>query len=215
MKSYTKGIALILEGATELVFYEEFLLNLSNKNNFNISKETDEETFQEFYEVKTSNNYLSIKLNNVGTITQITNQGEWFKNNCYRKHKTQWKVFLCYDTDSPNRDVSKFNEGDWKRLKDELLLYGTNVVDLAASYDIEDVLLTDLENVLKFLKLPKDTKIPSGKSGKSKMKKLFRLAGKPYHEGERSRELIKSLNFQTIIDNSPEIPFAELLKEIE
>lgn len=215
MKSFTKGLALILEGATELVFYEELLLNLSNKNNFNLSKQIDEETFQEFFEVKTSNNYLLIKLNNVGTITQITNQEEWFKNNCYKRHKTQWEVFLCYDTDSPNRDVSKFNDGDWKRLKDNLLSYGANVVDLAASYDIEDVLLSDLKNVLEFLKLPKDTKIPSGKSGKSKMKKLFRLAGNTYHEGERSRDLIRSLNFQTIIDNSPEIPFAELLKEIE
>ena len=91
---------------------------------------------------------LLIKFNIVGAVTQIIHSGKWFANTCVKKFKIPWQVFLCYDTDSPDKDISKFYEDDWKLLRDELKkAKAKDIVDLAASADIEDVMLVDLEGM--------------------------------------------------------------------
>ena len=65
-----------------------------------------------------------------------------------------WKVFLCYDTDSSEYDITKFYQDDWKLLRKDLIKAKTEeIIDLAASADIEDIILTDLSGVCAYLVL--------------------------------------------------------------
>ena len=84
---------------------------------------------------------------------------------------------------------------------------------MAAQADIEDIMLVDVDSIFKFLSMNPVT-VPSGSKGKMKMKKLFRLKGPgvAYHEGTRAEPLIKSLNFEKIIKDSP-VPLVEIEKE--
>lgn len=75
---------------------------------------------------------------------------------------------------------------------------------MAANADIEDIFLTDLPGICRFLGLetPKPEKI-IGKKGKSKIKRLFKIAGTTYHEGTKAKNLIDALNMEYIIENAP------------
>ena len=64
--------------------------------------------------------------------------------------ETAWTVFLCYDTDEHNSDITKFHEGDWAMLRESISPAAQKVVGLAAEADIEDVMLCDLPGVLSF-----------------------------------------------------------------
>jgi len=150
-----------------------------------------------------------VKTYTVGTIIAHTQApANWFKNSCKLQHKhIDWTVFLCYDTDSHNNDISQFYEGDWKELRKSLYKNRrTSIIDLAASADIEDIMLLDIEGVCSFLGIIQ-CPIPPGRKGKSKMKKIFRDNGSCYHEGEKAKLLIEHLNKDTIISKSS-IPFS-------
>jgi len=68
--------------------------------------------------------------------------------------KINWVVFLCYDTDSHNRDISQFYEGDWSELRKSIENNSrTSIFDLAASADIEDIMLLDIDGVCSFLEI--------------------------------------------------------------
>lgn len=86
---------------------------------------------------------------------------------------------------------------------------GVKIYDFASCADIEDLFLLDFGGVCKFLGLPSATKMPSGNKGKSKIKKLFRLAGSYYHPGERAEDLIKALDMRTVVQKSS-LPFQKL-----
>lgn len=59
-----------------------------------------------------------VKINNVGTVTQMTNLAEWFLRACVARHRSiPWHVFLGYDTDDYSARITKFHQGDWKRLR--------------------------------------------------------------------------------------------------
>jgi hypothetical protein len=112
-------------------------------------------------------------------------------------------VFLCYDTDSAEYDISKFYRDDWKILRKDLAkAKAEEIIDLAASADIEDIILTDLAGVCAYLGI----QIPEelfGRKGKAKMKALYRSCGNTYHEGDKAEAMIEELDFQKIIDCSP------------
>lgn len=211
---YTKYVAFILEAATEKVFYLNLLKYFCDKH-INAELVRMNEDGEIFYLVKQQSRKILIKIYSVGTITQITNSGTWFTNRCQKKHKGDWTIFLCYDTDNYQADISKFYEGDWRLLRKELEHSGKNkVIDLAANADIEDIMLLDSEGVYRFLGLDPQP-IPTGNKGKSKMKKIFRMkgSGSAYHEGERAKPLIEALDTEKIVNNSP-IPFKEIEKAI-
>lgn len=202
-EEYSKGIAFIVEGVTEKVFYRSFLQWLSDKNvGCSFEKINNSDDGEVAFKWKNGKNSVLIKFNVVGAITQVVHSGKWFANVCAKKHKFPWKVFLCYDTDSHNKDVSKFYDGDWKLLRDELTkAKAWEIIDLAASADIEDVMLTDADDICKYLGTPMPLEL-SGRKGKAKMKALYRSCSKTYHEGEKSADMIKNLNFQKIIDEN-------------
>lgn len=201
---YTKGIAFIMEGATEKVFYRSFLQWLAENNKGCSFIKADNIGIGEIaFEWKSGKNTLLIKFNVVGAITQVTHSGKWFANTCSKRYKIPWQVFLCYDTDSHDNDISKFYEGDWKLLRDELKkAKAKEIIDLAACVDIEDVMLVDLGGICKYLgiSIPAELK---GRKGKAKMKALYRSCGRTYHEGEKAADMIEGLDFQKIMDEGP------------
>ena len=204
---FEKGIAFILEGDTEKVFYLSLLKFLCKRYiGVSFQKQTDPNSGEIFYILGDDKHSVLIKFNVVGTISQITNSGNWFEKRCYGQYKNlNWTVFLCYDTDNYTPNISKFYEGDWKELRKNISKRKTcSIIDLAAQADIEDIMLLDADGIFKFLDMPPIT-IPTGSKGKSKMKKIFRAkgSGSAYHEGARAEKLIESLNFDKIISESP------------
>jgi len=202
---FSKGVAFILEGATEKVFYIALLEHFCKKHTgYLLEKRNNTETGEVFYVLSCENYCVIIKLYVVGTISQVTNSGIWFQRACYEEHKsTEWTVFLCYDTDSYTADISKFHEGDWKELRNSLgSSKAKEIIDLAAQADIEDIMLVDEENIFSFLEI-EPRAIPSGRKGKVKMKNLFRDAKKAYHAGDRAKALVEVLNFDKLVKDSP------------
>ena len=202
-REYICGVAFILEGETEKVFYQELLEHFCNRypGTCIIKNESIEEG-EVTYSICYGDKRILLKFNNVGTISQITNTGDWFLSRCLQQHKNiKWTVFLCYDMDDYAPDISKFYAGDWKRLRDRISKGGrAKIIDMAAKADIEDMLLLDLDGVFHYIGI-NPCPLPNGKKGKSKMKQLFRMKGlgSAYHEGERARPLIRSLDMEKII----------------
>ena len=203
MGEYTRGIAFVLEGATEKVFYRAFLKWFAEQNNSSFVKGDNLDNGDIYFEWDNGAETILIKFNIVGTVTQVSHSGKWFANKCAKKYKMPWKVFLCYDTDSSEYDITKFYQDDWKLLRKDLVkAKAEEIIDLAASADIEDIILTDLSGVCAYLGIDVPEKL-SGRKGKAKMKALYRSCGNTYHEGDKAETMIESLNFQRIVDYSP------------
>ena len=204
-----------MEGATEKVFYSSFLRWLAKNNEGCSFNKIDNHDIGEIaFEWESGDEAVLVKFNVVGTVTQVTNSGKWFANTCSKKYKIPWRVFLCYDTDSPDKDISKFYQDDWKLLRDELKkAKAKEIVDLAACADIEDVMLIDIEGICKYLGISVPTEL-KGRKGKAKMKALYRSCGSTYHEGEKSADMVETLNFQKIMDDGP-IDLHKLVDEIK
>lgn len=204
---YRKGIAFILEGDTEKVFYLALLKHICQKyEGVFFEKCTDSNSGEVFYTLGNADQKILMMFNVVGTISQITNSGNWFEKRCYGQNKNlEWTVFLCYDTDNYAPNISKFYEGDWRELRKAIAKHKTCfIIDLAAQADIEDIMLLDVDNIFKFLEM-KPIPVPAGSKGKSKMKKIFRAKGQgnAYHEGVRAEPLINALDLDKIIAVSP------------
>lgn len=106
MTDFTEGIAFIMEGKTEKVFYKcflEYICKSHPENNFYKENSEDGEVF---FVWENSEKKIMIKFYVVGTISQITNSGSWFANKCANKIKIPWSVYLCYDTDSSDNEIS-------------------------------------------------------------------------------------------------------------
>ncbi|MBQ8280464.1 MAG: hypothetical protein IJZ23_11525 [Roseburia sp.] len=204
MEDYTEGIAFILEGTTEKVFYKAYLdYLLKMESEASLVRDSSSEDGEIIFCWSKGNKKILIKFYVVGTITQVVHSGKWFLNRCCKKHKIPWTVYLCYDTDSSNANISKFYEGDWKNLRQELeKAKAKRVIDLAASADIEDIMLYDIESIIAFLNVPMPEKLV-GRKGKAKMKALYRSAGKTYHEGDRAKDMIEALDFSKIVERAP------------
>ena len=175
-------------------------------NGITLSKQTDSGSGEVFYTLENSSKRVLIKFNIVGTISQITNSGNWFETRCYSQYKNlEWTIFLCYDTDNYIPNISKFYEDDWKELRKAISKRKScSIVDLAAQADIEDIMLVDADGIFKFLEI-KPIAIPTGSKGKVKLKKIFRAKGQgsAYHAGERAESLINALDLDKIISTSP------------
>lgn len=165
-EDHVRGIAFIFEGTTEKVFYRNLLKWIATQNGCSFEKIVSKKDADIYYTWNYQGKQTLIKVNTVGTITQITNAGKWFINACSKTHKLSWRVYLCYDTDNAQNDISKFYEGDWKLLRTELQKVNADVIDLAASADIEDIMLCDVESICSFLAINVPEKIPGRKGNK-------------------------------------------------
>ncbi|BAK44978.1 hypothetical protein [Eggerthella sp. YY7918] len=201
MSKLQQGVALIVEGTTEKVFYQVYLEYCClHYSGFQIERQFINGDLSFIVKGPDCEGCLVV-FHSMDTITQMPNAGAWFKNVCKASFATlPWRVFLCYDSDEYHYPVTKFHEGDWERLREEIGLDAEGIYDLTAEADIEDVMLCDYEGVLSWLGLPADTVRPSGRNGKSCMRNLFRLSGErgAYHTGERSRPLVEALDMNAI-----------------
>jgi hypothetical protein len=211
-KDTEKGMAFVFEGQTEKVFYTRLLKHfVSRRSGYTIENRTNGS--ESYYQIGSDHDKkpsIIVKMHTVGAITQVPNSGTWFNSFCLKKHRgINWSVFLCYDMDSYNDDITKFHEGDWLELRKSLMRPNVSqIIDLAARADIEDIFLYDMDSVCEFLGISNFLPL-SGRKGKVKLKGLYRQAGKYYHEGERAADLINALNMDTIVHSSP-IPFGEI-----
>lgn len=207
---FEKGLAFIVEGDTERVFYEEYLTKVCVDREIRMSK--DEKSQENKHILTKDDRAILVMIDNVSSVTQMPNSAMWFRRACLDSfNEIPWHVFLGYDTDDYSGDITKFYKDDWLYLRQEIEKDAASVTDLAAKADIEDIMLYDLEGVLAFLGLNPDTKAPSGRKGKAKMRKLFRMVStsNAYHEGERARDLIRSLNMEKLEASAP-IPLSSI-----
>ena len=211
MNKYNQGIAFIVEGDTELVFYEEYLSFVVQSNpGWSIVPLNEIGVIS--FELLSSKGLSIIKMYSPGTITQVPKSGIWFVEECYKPLcSIPWIAVLAYDTDGYNASITKFHEGDWELLRSQLSDYTNTIIDLAACADIEDAMLCDLEGIISYLGLPEGTEMPTGRKGKSKMKKLFKEVNirNKYREGQRARTLIRSLDMGRI-EQHTSIPLSAL-----
>ena len=210
-----RGLSFIVEGATEKVFYLEYLSQLCKDKGLVLKK--DLETQEDRYTIASANDEKIVMMASVNSVSQMTNSATWFDRACVGENpKVVWTVFLCYDTDEYNSDITKFHEGDWAMLRESIAPSAQKVVDMAAEADIEDVMLCDLPSILSFLGLPQQTKIPPGNKGKTKLKKLYRKVApnRAYHSGERAKDLISHLDMAKVRASAP-VPLKEIDRAIE
>ena len=201
---FEKGFAFICEGDTEKVFYYRLLSYLCEKHRAKIKKIQDKDDHDIKYLLTYNGNSYLIKMQIVGTVTQVPFSGKWFVSQCLSKHRSEvpeWIVFLCYDTDSYSSDVSKFQKDDWKILRKNLR-GAEEVIDISASAEIEDALLEDLKGICRYYDIPEPDMPLLGKTGKAKLRGYLRKYKAYYHPGDRAQDLICSLDMQTIIDKS-------------
>lgn len=195
-------VVFVCEGDTELYFYETLLSHLSYRNpEYVYSVEFDDQRNEYIHHMVSTDTTVIATMRVVGSISQIFHITHWFS--MYKKEfpADTWTVFLCYDTDSYTYGITKFREGDWDFLRNKLRAKNVRVIDLAAQAMIEDVMLLDSEGVCSYLEVPSQD-IPGAVHGKAAMKKFFRTHGAVYHEGERAKPLIESLDMDKIINTS-------------
>lgn len=176
----SKCLVLFVEGDTEIEFYKQVIANarkLHPAGRF--------DTSIEYRNVKGVGGFKNIALRKF--TKDIKNK---YDNNC------EFTVVLCSDT-----DVFEFASKPpvkWEEIKKELKANGADkIIHVQARKSIEDWFLYDLEGILKFLRLGKNTKV-SGKNGYDKLQRLYKQANKVYFKGIKSNGMIGHLNVEKI-----------------
>jgi hypothetical protein len=174
-----KCLVIITEGETELEFYKRFVKSVREEGKrFTVHIE-----------------YINV--------SGVSN----FQNDAVRKFVKQiqpkygadtlYTAALCYDT-----DVFEFAQKppvDWTNVEKELRNYGAvNVIHVKAKRSLEDWLLLDSSNIMRFLRLPENTRI-AGESGYKKLQNLFAKANKIYFKGKRCGKLVDQLDMKKIL----------------
>lgn len=194
---YIRGLAFVVEGATERVFYHEYLRWCCN----HMPGSTMVQLPNKDYVIRTDDGDVLVKFNVKGSVGSVPNALSWVRSTCIST-KMPWTVVLCYDTDG---DVSlNLDTRAWKRFRSDLANLKLPVIDLAADADIEDVMLVDIQGVRHFLGLS-DNVEPRGRKGKTKLRSLYKAVDvtRPYKAGERARDLICSLSFEATEEGAP------------
>lgn len=175
-----KGVIFFVEGDTEIEFYRKLVKHIHDKiGKFNVDKIL-------FENIKGITNYKNkiIRIFSKRTITEYPNY-DFF-------------VFLCYDT-----DVFEFEQHpkiNWHEVEKILNKNGAKkVIQIKAKKSIEDWFLCDTESIIRFLKLPSNTKV-NGRNGQEKIKNLFKKANKLYIKGQKCEGLIECLNIEKILE---------------
>lgn len=178
-----KGIIFFAEGDTEIEFYKKVIQHLHNKKGrFNIDKIL-------FENIKGITNYKNRinRIFNKRTIVEYPNY--------------EFIVFLCYDTDV--FEYEQHPKINWKDIEKDLDANGAiKIIHLKAKNSIEDWFLKDKNNIIKFLKLPKETKL-KGKNGQEKIKNLFKKANRTYVKGQKCEGFIDNLDMEVILQEAP------------
>lgn len=195
-------LCIYTEGATDLEFYNrllDYIKSLSPNKQFAVDK-IIKKNIQGIGNFKTK---LMKKFKN-----EVVNNAE-FKG--YKKI-----VALCYDEDVFEL-TSQLPPLDRNALEKELLKNGADkVIRVVAKKSIEDIFLTDIESILKFLKIGANSiKGVRGSSGYEKLQNIYKKASKVYYKGEHVEGFVKSLDFKLICEKHCKTfqPLCEVLCE--
>ena len=178
----SKCLVLFVEGDTEVEFYKQVIANARK-----LHPAGKFDTYIEYRSVGGVGGFKNIALRKF--IKQVKTK---YDNDC------EFTVVLCSDT-----DVFEFASKPpikWNEVKKELEANGAKkVIRVQAKRSIEDWFLHDLEGILKFLRLAKNTKV-SGKNGYDKLQRLYKQANKIYIKGNKSNGMIAHLDIDKIAD---------------
>ena len=178
----SKCLVLFVEGDTEVEFYKQVIANARK-----LHPAGKFDTYIEYRRVGGVGGFKNIALRKF--IKQVKTK---YDNDC------EFTVVLCSDT-----DVFEFASKPpikWNEVKKELEANGAKkVIHVQAKRSIEDWFLHDLEGILKFLRLAKNTKV-SGKNGYDKLQRLYKQANKIYIKGNKSNGMIAHLDIDKIAD---------------
>lgn len=170
---------LFVEGETERLFYDRVIKILSNAND--LSK---------------SSPFILIK--NLKGISTYTKKIPRIITNIQHDYPcVTIKVIISHDTDV--FELSSSPPVDWKDVEKEIKKLGINTIEyIHTSASIEDWFLIDTKGVLKFLRLPQNTKI-TGQNGLQKLQNLFKRGNKVYAKGSGASSFIDALDIPLII----------------
>lgn len=168
----SKCLVLFVEGDTEVEFYKQVVANarkLHPAGRF--------DTNIEYRNVGGVGGFKSIALRKF--TKEIKTK---FDDDC------EFTIVLCSDTDV--FDFASKPPIKWGEIKKELKANGAgNIIHIQAKRSIEDWFLYDIEGILGFLRLGKNTKV-SGKNGYDKLQRLYKQANKVYYKGIKSNGMI-------------------------
>lgn len=171
-------VVIFAEGPTEIEFYKAVVIKAREIMKINYTCQI------EYIDMKGIGNYKKDALRKFNNIKK-------------KKPNNNFSLFLCIDNDV--FEYSKKPPIDKEDVKQSLLNAGAkDVTYIMAKQSIEEWFLYDLDGVLNYLRLSKDTKKRSGK-GQEALKKLFLRANKVYVKGSKVDGFIEKLDIQKII----------------
>lgn len=112
-EDYAKGLAFVVEGPTERVFYHEYLQWCCSKN----PGATMEQLPNKDFVIRAKDGDVLVKFNVKGSVSSVPNAMSWVRSTCLLAD-IPWTVVLCYDTDggaSLNLDTRA-----WRRFRQDL-----------------------------------------------------------------------------------------------
>ena len=175
-----KCLVLFVEGDTEVEFYKQVVANVRK-----LRPENRFDTNIEYRNVRGVGGFKSIALRKF--VKEIKPK---YEDDC------KFTIVLCSDT-----DVFEFASKPpikWDEVKRELVNSGASkIIHVQAKRSIEDWFLCDIEGILAFLRLNKETKV-SGKSGYDKLQRLYKKANKVYYKGIKSNGMVERLDIEKI-----------------
>lgn len=112
------------------------------------------------------------------------------------KEKYSDTVVLIYDTDA--FEYQKKPPISLERVGRIASNNNCSFLSIPIEHNVEDMIVFSLKEILNFLKLPIDYRVPSGLSGLTLLKLLFKEAGKYYIKGNKSESLLRCLDYSSI-----------------
>lgn len=179
----SKCLVLFVEGDSEMEFYKQVVADARK-----LHPVGKFDTSIEYKNVRGIGGFKSIALRKF--INEIKPK---YEKDC------EFTIVLCSDTDV--FDFAAKPPIKWDEVKKELKDHGASeTIHVQAKQSIEDWFLYDLEGILGFLRLSKNTKV-SGKSGYDKLQRLYKQANKVYYKGMKSNSMIGRLNIEKIANS--------------
>ena len=175
-----KCLIFFVEGDTDVEFYKRLINDAKSRHPAG--------RFDTNIEYKNVNGFGGFK--NYALKKFVKEVKPKYGNNCV------YTAVLCSDT-----DVFEFASKPpiiWDDVQKKFYENGAaKVIHIQAKQSIEDWFLYDLEGILAFLNLSKNTKV-SGKNGCDKLRRLYKKANKVYIKGMKSNGMIEQLNMKKI-----------------
>lgn len=179
----SKCLVLFVEGDTEVEFYKKVVENAR--------KQQPSGRFATCIEYRNAKGIGGFK--NIALRKFIKEIKPKYGDDC------EYTIVLCSDTDV--FDFAVKPPIRWDEVENDFRANGgASIIHIQAKQSIEDWFLYDLEGILGFLRLGKNTKA-SGKNGYDKLQHLYKLANRVYYKGIKSNGMIDRLNIGKIADS--------------